>query len=166
MTSGLVNASFSLDEWQAVEMIFFALCHLVKTNVNQNVSPGTEIVVFNERCRDVWFNWSEQPTNNYKTAKYLPTKQKTQRKTAWLVYCKTYTSIAPNNYLVSSAHKHSNIFAVTLIQFDKEFEVIHYFISSKCRLFENFPSINSDWNACRLGYRRMQNAKMTLKFSD
>ena len=24
MTSGLVNASFSLPEWQAVEMIFFA----------------------------------------------------------------------------------------------------------------------------------------------
>ena len=46
MTSGLVNASFSLAEWQAVEMIFFALCHLVKTNVN--VSPGTEMVVFNK----------------------------------------------------------------------------------------------------------------------
>ena len=54
MTSGVVNASFSLAEWQAVEMIFFALCHLVKTNVN--VSPGTEIVVFDERCREVWFN--------------------------------------------------------------------------------------------------------------
>ena len=78
MTSGLVNASSSLDEWQAVEIIFFALCHLVKTNVN--VSPGTEIVVCNERCREVWFNWSEQPTNNYKTPKHLPTKQKTQRK--------------------------------------------------------------------------------------
>ena len=26
MTSGLVNASFSLREWQAVKMIFFAPC--------------------------------------------------------------------------------------------------------------------------------------------
>ena len=31
MTSGLVNASFSLPEWQAVKMIFFAPC---------KVSPG------------------------------------------------------------------------------------------------------------------------------
>ena len=71
----------------------------------------------------------------------FPLSKKPKVKTAWLVYCKTYTSIAPNNYLVSYARKHSNIFAVTLIQFDKEFEVIHYFISSKCRLFENFPSV-------------------------
>ena len=28
MTSGLVNASFSLPEWQAVKMIFFAPCPL------------------------------------------------------------------------------------------------------------------------------------------
>ena len=28
MTSGLVNASFSLPEWQAVKMIFFASCDL------------------------------------------------------------------------------------------------------------------------------------------
>ena len=27
MTSGLVNASFSLSEWQAVKMIFFAPCN-------------------------------------------------------------------------------------------------------------------------------------------
>ena len=27
MTSGLVNASFSSPEWQAVKMIFFAPCH-------------------------------------------------------------------------------------------------------------------------------------------
>ena len=26
MTSGLVNASFSLPEWQAVKMMFFAPC--------------------------------------------------------------------------------------------------------------------------------------------
>ena len=26
MTSGLVNASFSLPEWEAVKMIFFTLC--------------------------------------------------------------------------------------------------------------------------------------------
>ena len=29
MTSGLVNASFSLPEWQAVKMIFFAPCTIV-----------------------------------------------------------------------------------------------------------------------------------------
>ena len=28
MTSGLVNVSFSLPEWQAVKMIFFATCYL------------------------------------------------------------------------------------------------------------------------------------------
>ena len=27
MSSGLVNASFSLPEWQAVKTIFFAPCH-------------------------------------------------------------------------------------------------------------------------------------------
>ena len=35
MTSGLVNASFSLPEWQAVKMVFFApcvciACHYIK----------------------------------------------------------------------------------------------------------------------------------------
>ena len=30
MTSGLVNASFSLPEWQAVTMIFFAPCSYSK----------------------------------------------------------------------------------------------------------------------------------------
>ena len=29
MTSGLVNASFSLPEWQAVKMIFFAPVYLI-----------------------------------------------------------------------------------------------------------------------------------------
>ena len=29
MTSGLVNASFSLPEWQAVKVILFAPCHLL-----------------------------------------------------------------------------------------------------------------------------------------
>ena len=36
MTSGLVNASFSLPEWQAVKVIFFAPCKLkcsLKTSV-------------------------------------------------------------------------------------------------------------------------------------
>ena len=31
MTSGLVNASFSLPEWQAVKMIFFAPCEDIHT---------------------------------------------------------------------------------------------------------------------------------------
>ena len=30
MTSGLVNANFSLPEWQAVKMIFFAPCALAQ----------------------------------------------------------------------------------------------------------------------------------------
>ena len=30
MTSGLVNASFSLPKWQAVKMIFFAPCVNIK----------------------------------------------------------------------------------------------------------------------------------------
>ena len=32
MTSGLVNASFSLPEWQAVKMIFFASCSAPRSN--------------------------------------------------------------------------------------------------------------------------------------
>ena len=32
MMSGLVNASFSLPEWQAVKMIFFAPCTITNTN--------------------------------------------------------------------------------------------------------------------------------------
>ena len=32
MTSGLVNASFSLPEWQAVKMIFFAPCVIKDCN--------------------------------------------------------------------------------------------------------------------------------------
>ena len=32
MTSGLVNASFSLPEWQAVKMIFFAPCYSEKND--------------------------------------------------------------------------------------------------------------------------------------
>ena len=31
MTSGLVNASFSLPKWQAVKMIFFVPCHHLVT---------------------------------------------------------------------------------------------------------------------------------------
>ena len=34
MTSGLVNASFSLPEWQAVKMISFAPCELIKQVIN------------------------------------------------------------------------------------------------------------------------------------
>ena len=34
----------------------------------------------------------------------FPLSKKPKVKTAWLVYCKTYTSIAPNNYLVSYAY--------------------------------------------------------------
>ena len=94
----------------------------------------------------------------------FPLSEKPKVKTAWLVYCKTYTSIAPNNYLVSYARKQSIFFAVTLIQFDKEFEVIHYFIRSKCRLLKIFPVlIQIETHAV---WGRMQNAKMTLKFSD
>ena len=34
MTSGLVNASFSLPKWQAVKMIFFAPC-ITHTNLKR-----------------------------------------------------------------------------------------------------------------------------------
>ena len=37
MTSGLVNASFSLPKWQAVKMIFFAPCI-----IHTNLKPQTE----------------------------------------------------------------------------------------------------------------------------
>ena len=37
MTSGLVSASFSLPEWQAVKMIFFAPCDKAFLFVNGEV---------------------------------------------------------------------------------------------------------------------------------
>ena len=37
MTSGLVNASFSLPKWQAVKMIFFAPCDKAFLFVNGEV---------------------------------------------------------------------------------------------------------------------------------
>ena len=55
MTSGLVNASFSLPEWQAVKMIFFAPwdlpfffthTHFAYTDLDTNINkPNTEAVV-------------------------------------------------------------------------------------------------------------------------
>ena len=33
MTSGLVNASFSLPKWQAVKMIFLARCYIVDNTI-------------------------------------------------------------------------------------------------------------------------------------
>ena len=40
MTSGLVNASFSLPEWQAVKMIFFAPWVVIKSR-DQGFRPAT-----------------------------------------------------------------------------------------------------------------------------
>ena len=37
MTSGLVNASFSLPEWQAVKMMFFAPCRIIKITRGHNL---------------------------------------------------------------------------------------------------------------------------------
>ena len=39
MTSGLVKASFSLPEWQAVRMIFFASCDI--TSDRRDMNPVT-----------------------------------------------------------------------------------------------------------------------------
>ena len=41
MTSGLVNASFSLPEWQAVKMIFFAPCK--KARIDYEPSGTAEL---------------------------------------------------------------------------------------------------------------------------
>ena len=41
MTSGLVNASFSLPEWQAVKMIFFAPCYCEQ--IQRAVRVGLEL---------------------------------------------------------------------------------------------------------------------------
>ena len=59
MTSGLVNASFSLPEWQAVKMIFFAPCIGLKilrlTNFNiilpacaNKIFPKCTVFMFTE----------------------------------------------------------------------------------------------------------------------
>ena len=37
MTSWLVNASFSLPEWQGVKMIFFAPCRVIRLNYTSHV---------------------------------------------------------------------------------------------------------------------------------
>ena len=56
MTSGLVNASFSLPEWQAVKMIFFAPCSSAEGREKREViffvialAPylGLAVLVFN-----------------------------------------------------------------------------------------------------------------------
>ena len=48
MTSGLVNASFSLPKWQAVKMIFFAPCFLIKNYIVdlKLIIPGLLNTVF------------------------------------------------------------------------------------------------------------------------
>ena len=43
MPSGLVNASFSLPEWQALRMIFFAPCMRKKMFRNYNLTASLEI---------------------------------------------------------------------------------------------------------------------------
>ena len=43
MPSGLLNASFSLPEWQALRMIFFAPCMRKKMFKNYNLTASLEI---------------------------------------------------------------------------------------------------------------------------
>ena len=46
MMSGLVNASFSLPEWQAVKMIFFAPCvACVEKDIGTDCSVSTDFAL-------------------------------------------------------------------------------------------------------------------------
>ena len=53
MTSGLVNASFSLPEWQAVKMIFFVLCHHLVT-LYAKEKNNSLWCFFNHRKLQLW----------------------------------------------------------------------------------------------------------------
>ena len=52
MMSGLVNASFSLPEWQAVKMIFFAPCtkHNIFHHNNLHVGINAMVVTLKTSC--------------------------------------------------------------------------------------------------------------------
>ena len=52
MMSGLVNASFSLPEWQAVKMVFFAPCDLLNMVHVINTSQLNKVAILN---LSTWF---------------------------------------------------------------------------------------------------------------
>ena len=52
MTSGLVNAIFSLPEWQAVKMIFFAPCVLFLALMSRVVNIVLSLIVVYTRMQD------------------------------------------------------------------------------------------------------------------
>ena len=55
MTFGLVHASYSLAEWQAVKLTFFALCGYLARLANQNPNP---FIVFSMTKRpNVGYFW-------------------------------------------------------------------------------------------------------------
>ena len=58
MTYGLVNASFSLPEWRAVKMIFFAPCHCREVETRVNVWTVRQK---NGCCREVAFSGGVMP---------------------------------------------------------------------------------------------------------
>ena len=61
MTSGLVNASFSLPEWQAVKMIFFAPWLEVILERASVCASSLKISGFDDQLRLVFFSDSFQP---------------------------------------------------------------------------------------------------------
>ena len=80
MTSGLVNASFSLPEWQAVKMIFFAPCYQ-GTFLNCGLVP-TVLLFYNNVLRLTFFisstRYSSVSCDGFNTA--LPYSSTTPRK--------------------------------------------------------------------------------------
>ena len=52
MTSGLVNASFSLPEWQAVKMIFFAPCSSVANRTVASTRFKQACLFFNKSASE------------------------------------------------------------------------------------------------------------------
>ena len=54
MTSGLVNVSFSLPEWQAVKMIFFAPCYVYENKIKPS---GNKVLPFSLACLMIFNNY-------------------------------------------------------------------------------------------------------------
>ena len=56
MTSGLVNASFSLPEWQAVKMIFFPPCSgRLRADLTFQLNDDlflTQVILYNRSCTE------------------------------------------------------------------------------------------------------------------
>ena len=69
MTSGLVNANFSLPEWQAVKMIFFAPWLEVILERASLCAPSLKISGFDDQLCLFFFSDSFQPLRLFRIIK-------------------------------------------------------------------------------------------------